>query len=269
MFCSRSAVALATVLGWSALFAAPVTSPVKGAASATSKVANSCTIINATAMSFGAYDPTSGTAALGSGQIQLRCTKNAAFAIASNGGQHNSAMQGPTGGLLAYSLFQDAGLSKPFGAGGTDYLTTLPVGKYACFSASGLVSSATDYTIQQNNAYYASQGQVPLNALATVSGRQNIFYGYVNSVASPSQCQYSFNAVLVTASNVLYGQAVSTATPFPSSATFYVPTKSQAITGTSTSALSVLTIPFYGKVPARQDLAPGQFTDTVTFTVSF
>ncbi|QXP85002.1 spore coat U domain-containing protein [Methylococcus sp. Mc7] len=95
----------------------------------TAAVANNCRLRNVTAVAFGAYDPTGGTATTAAGSFDVRCTKSStAYGIYLSGGSGSGAsctgtpVRAMTAGTdsLPYGLYQNAGYTTVWGCDATN-----------------------------------------------------------------------------------------------------------------------------------------------------
>jgi spore coat protein U-like protein len=211
--------------------------PVQGALTTQSSVQNSCVIKTLNAMSFGAYDPTSGTGQTTSDALTLVCTKAASVTVSPNQGQHNNlTMAGPSGNFLSYGLYSDAALSISFGAGnGAPFIS--PTSQAVCFSSE---------TISPN-------GFNDTKPYATFRSGSTTFY-YYNYVgqAGSGGCAGSLNTISTS------GGAV-----------FHNFSSGVAYSGTAASVNTPLVVNFYGNVPGSQNVVPGAYADVVTLSVTF
>jgi spore coat protein U-like protein len=259
-------LALLTGLSSLAQAASPVTQPL----GATSAVANSCVIASTDNLNFGTYSPISGSFAAGVSHFQLKCTKAASYAITSNSGMRGNSTLASSGNTLNYGLYTDAAFSRAFGAG-TSNAPALP-------SLDTLVSGASKFCFTGVSIAVANvPANVPYVRYQNSAGSGFTYaYGYVGAIRSGT-CSAAFGSsaigvVTYYASNPPLGPNVSlqtTGTVITGNNVFFYPASLNAYKGTSPSGLSVIDIPIYGQVPANQDVLPGSYSDTVTFTVSF
>jgi spore coat protein U-like protein len=233
--------------------AAWAASPVTVGLNTTSSVVNSCIVNSADTLSFGTYSPIASAPATASSSVVLTCTKKATFSItptSSSGFKMTGA-----GGALAYSLFQDAAFSQSFGAGATpNFSATYASNQQAAFGSA--------ITLAQYNANIASYKS--LSVVAVYQGMVYLnFLGIVNDgSAFPNGKQVGFHPSWTTVTSG--GALTAQSDPY-----FVVPQGSTPITGKATSALTKVTLPFYGRAAAGQDIVPGAYADTVVLTVTF
>jgi spore coat protein U-like protein len=111
---SRARIATFVVLVAGALVMASGTAQAQGTASAnfnvTATVVNRCTI-NAAALAFGNYDPTSATAVTAQSDVTVSCTRGAVTWTGLDDGQHVAGTQrqmlGNTTEMLPYTLYRE------------------------------------------------------------------------------------------------------------------------------------------------------------------
>jgi spore coat protein U-like protein len=274
--------ALCLLLGMGVAQAA--TSPVKSTMGLSASVANSCRIVSLDSIAFGAYSPISGSTGMGSGALQLICTKAAvATALPTTGG---SAMSGP-GGSISYGLFIDTGFSKQWGSPGAqnaniNFATNV---KFAS-SSSGITQAACatlanglTYAWQPSGEYGNSTSTYPSTCL----------YGASSSGTSGTGVTGTNNYGLVVGGKTLVVASIVKGGPGNTDTfnnmSYYAPSGTQvsgfvysvpasmsgalALTGTSTSAATPVVLTYYAKAPAGQDVTPGTYADTVIVQVSF
>jgi spore coat protein U-like protein len=248
---------LALALLVASMAAHATTTPVSGNEPVSSSVSNDCVIDTANSLSFGAYDPTSGMANTANSSFILQCTKGTAYSVTVNGGLHSSAMQG-AGGLLNYALYEDAAMSQSWGQGYV--ISNISSTGYTCIN--------TGYT-----SYGTLAALQTFADTATYAFTYNYFSGHgydvhqVYGQSATSSCAKGSAESTSSYASVTDGDAVTADT---SGAHHLVnPGLGQSITGTSAGVHTAIDVPFYGKVPANQDLAPGSYSDTVTLIVSF
>jgi spore coat protein U-like protein len=279
-----SAVALAC---FSSLALAAV-SPIQSTGKATAAVANTCVIVSADNLSFGTYSPINGLAAVTTGQVNLTCTKGAAFTVAPTSG--GAALHG-AGGSLAYGLYIDSAMTQTWGMANPTRLVDLDLNKTAQSPLpAGWIPMVfqTKLTAAQFSAN-TSYAQQPY--MVTNEGGAPVYYiNYVgqyqtNAQGNALRDQYpnSTAAALTSTSNIRITTVPVTTAPAantlvlpPSTAktgsVYQIPTGFSglaSLSGTAASAHATSKVTYYGKIPAGQDMVPGSYIDTVVFTVSF
>lgn len=271
-----------------ALSGQALAAPVQGTTQATSTVSNSCTIVSADNLMFGAYSTINPSTLTTSGQIELHCTKNTAVAVSPTSG--GSTMTGP-GGSLTYSLYSDASLTTLFGQGGTASFTPPGDGFSTLFFKQSMTKAQflADPTLATRVYGYAkaasSSGSLTETYYTGYLGQVNPGAGNFGGVmsAGPSSGISVGPVVVATAigsntysygnsgSTFSYAQYIVTPTPVtPVGGTYAIPNYSSTpIKGTVSSANTNLQLTYYGKLPAGQDVTPGSYLDTVVLTLTF
>jgi spore coat protein U-like protein len=260
---------------------------VTSAGQATAAVANACVIVSADNLSFGGYSPVSGLDAFTNGQIHLRCTKGAAFAVVPTSG--GSALRG-TGGSLAYALYADSGLSKQWGTPHSSGTVAFDSSRhYNGGNGTGVLAL---FHTQMSAAQFAANPSLASQPYGIAKTGPNAYVYYVNYIGQPldpnslaAMATANPGSTYVNVANnvrvgdpgalptttdvgalVLPANTAKTGTVYQVSTGFVDSTN---LTGTATSGLSDQVVNYYGKIPAGQDMTPGFYTDTVVFTVSF
>jgi spore coat protein U-like protein len=267
------------------------TPPVAGTAQATSMVPPSCVIQSLDNLIFGAYDPTSGMDSTALGQLALHCVKGTVVSSVPTAG---GAQLRNGSATLSYALYADAALSKVWG--GTTSATFRPGTSTTYFSQqlSEAQFKANPNLANQAYGYLRVTHQIP-GQVTTVSttyyvgylgqtpppaGTPSIAYAPVSigsisyaATTNPSSLAttYSNNNVGgVGGRNDLYAQYLVTPTPVaPVNNVYTISSGTLPLGGTSKGIVTDLTLPYYGKLPAGQDVTPGTYADTVTITVTF
>ena len=111
-----SSVFIASLISSSSIFAATETSTFN----VTTTVSNACQNLSADNISFGTYDPLSGTDSTSTGNISVQCTKDATYSIALSTGASasytNRTMSNGTD-TINYNLYTDSGHATVWGDG--------------------------------------------------------------------------------------------------------------------------------------------------------
>jgi spore coat protein U-like protein len=243
-------------------------------------VVNACTIQSTDNLTFGAYNPTSGLASTASGQVQLRCTKAAAYSIAPTTG--GSALTGP-GGTLNYGLYVDTAFSQKWGGAGT-------VG----FSLSNQVTSRAQFSTALTGAQFAANPALKNGLYYYANGTYYTGYLGQSSQALPGAVVQinlvtsTYTVPIIAHTNDVTALPKSTGNgPFDSylymvlpadthaysgsngNYTVQVPNGTVLLKGTASSSRSITQATYYAQLPAGQDRAPGVYTDTVIIGVTF
>lgn len=117
----------------------------------TANVVTTCRIEAGNTLAFGAYDPTSTTAATGSTTIRVRCTNGTTAPIALdaglNGGGGNCTTRAMAAGTerLTYGLYRSAGTDSPWGcAAGNSYSYTATNAAWNTLTVHGVIPAEQD-----------------------------------------------------------------------------------------------------------------------------
>jgi len=115
------------------------------------RAAGICTSLTPSGVSFGTYNPLSGTVVKGAGTIRYTCIANSpviSLSAGSSGTFSNRAMLGPAGNKLLYNIYRDAALTQVWGDGSA--------GTYTVAGGTGFNVSVSMY-----GAIFASQDVAP------------------------------------------------------------------------------------------------------------
>jgi spore coat protein U-like protein len=224
---------------------------VAGTSPVSSQTVNSCILTTLDSLTFGSYNPTSTTPSMATGSVGLRCTKAAVYAVTADGGLTRGNRMVSGGNSLAYELFTDSAFSKPWGTGVTvgTLAAFIGAGQTACINAN--VSSPT----------------LPANAtLAYYSG--GLYYAQLVGI-SPRGCSAFGTTGFQLSGGIPAYYGVPSGTPQSNFAIIPHGNTGNSLSGAATSAMAAIVLPYYGRVPANQDVIPGAYSDQVTVTVSF
>jgi spore coat protein U-like protein len=253
------------VLAWAG--SASATTPITSSMPLSASVSNSCRIVSLDSLAFGTYSPISGAAGTTTGNLALICTKaTAASAIPVSGG---AALTG-AGGSLSYALFTDSAMSKVWGQP-TQTTATINFynGSNFIYFKNSTTTSQSGCANNANGALYAWWSATSLcyyNYTATTSS-----YGITN-VSQGTGLAYASGTNISSPSKTTYGTIFIPNGSTGSSYTYTVVTgvgSNATLSGTSASAATAMSLPYYAKIPAGQDMVPGSYSDTVTVQVSF
>lgn len=239
-------------------------------------VSNVCVINSTDNLIFGAYIPNSPAPLQTSGQIKLSCTKGAvASVIPASGG---SALSGG-GTTLKYALYADSAYSKTWGTGTPTYVNyNLGTSQVHFTTSTQSLSFSACQTLANGLSFaYINQGVFPTSRCYTGFDPTGAAVYYTDpplSAGTTNGLYYTNGAVIKSmgASSAFY-VAIPTGSPLVSGTTYSILTStnggSQAISGTSTSVKNPIALTYYAQLPAKQDVPPGTYIDTVTLQVSF
>lgn len=270
-------------------FHATAANSVQGTSTVSSAVANTCVVQSLDSIDFGAYDPTSGMAGIGSGQFQLTCTKGAVVtALPASGGK---TLSGPSG-TLNYALYVDSAMSKIWGGPSYSYVTldfssrayiNMFMEQGVSFSACQGLANGTAFWFQANTqANGTGTCGVNLGTTTAATCLPGTIQCWSNSIQGTGAAAFLLASdgtlTTIVPYNGLNGepafylpQATSTQV---SGITYTTPStvsgaNGQAITGTSTSVKQPLKLSYYAKVPGSQDVSSGVYQDTVVVSFTF
>ena len=261
--------------------------------------------ITATDVVFGNY---TGITVRITGTIAVKCTANAQYYVGLNAGGANGAtitnrsMTGPGSSLLGYGLFSDAAYTTNWGnSSGTGWMARLangnsqaftvyaqiPASEYAAagsftdtitatvtYDTSSTVS--TTFTVTANNTKACTISANPLafgaytglqvNSTSTISvictqgtaydvgldaGTSSGSTVTNRSMTGPGPALLGYSLLRDSAQTLNWGSTVGTDT----------------VTGTGSGAVQSVAV--YGYIPAGQNVTPGNYTDTITATITY
>lgn len=262
---------LIAVAVWAAGAAVPAraTNPTSQTLGSSASVVASCVIKSTGSINLGQYVPTSGSALQGSGQLALTCTKGDAVSVAPVSG--GTTLSGG-GASLSYALYADAAATKMWGSGPTYAQVNFDANVYFTHEVTLGASNQSQCTALAAGGLYVWNptsnglcwyGWAPSGTTAYYSNGLNVAANtlYVGGafVAGGNDGNYLIaptGTTRVGTTGYVYNTVVATGT-------------GNALTGTSAGVATPLTLTYYAKVPAGQDVSAGAYTDTVTVQVSF